>query len=147
MKITPTIEDIACEVEAWGFDSGWKNAAIKTSDEYHKHYTGDLLPATDSELGIRNASQRLRRIFRGGGKQYREMALQLAPAALSAMPKMRSMKLTEPNSVRYLSAKVTNQFGDAISSVMVRCPSATEKLTRLIESLQALIPALEMITQ
>lgn len=147
MKITPSIEQVADEIESWATVDSWKVVSSKISEKYHELISGDLLPVTEDEIGIRNASQRIRRIFRGKGKQYRFMAEQLIPVALEAMPKMRSMKLTEPDSINYLTAKAIDDISGALSALMVRCPGVSEKMNRAMVSLQALIPVAELLTQ
>jgi Protein of unknown function (DUF1019). len=147
MKIIPTIEDVANEIEAWAIVDSWKVVGIKISEKYHELLTGDLLPSPDDEIGIRNASQRIRRIFRGRGQQYKKMAQQLIPVVLAAMPKMRSLKLTEPDSLNLLTAKAIDDISSALSALMIRCPGVTEKMNRAMHSLQTLIPIAEMISQ
>lgn len=65
MKISPPIEVVASELEAWALEDGWKAVGMAIADEYHAGGGGDILPAVDTGDGLRNAVQRVKRIFRG----------------------------------------------------------------------------------
>lgn len=146
MKITPTIEQLAAGVESWAQDVGWKTVGVCFADEYQRiGGGGKLIPPATDEQGIRNAKQRVKRIFGLGGPRYVKMASELSDVALRAMPARQRIELEEPDSPELAKAKVMESFGSAMSAVSVRCPSATAKLNRLIDELQALIPIAELL--
>lgn len=145
MKITPTIEQVASGVESWALSDGWKAVGSRVADEYHRQGGGGLIPRADSEQGIKNARQRVKRIFGLGGPRYVKMASALSDVALNAMPKRRRMELEEPDSPALAMAKAMEACGAAMAAITIRCPSAFTKLNSAMNSLQALIPVAEMI--
>ncbi|WP_343500636.1 hypothetical protein [Enterobacter bugandensis] len=140
MKITPTVEQISAGVESWAHEAGWKTVGVRFADEYQRRGGGKLIPPATDEQGIRNAKQRVKRIFGLGGPRYVKMAAELSDVALRAMPTRKRIELEEPHSPELAKAKVMESFGAAMSAVAVRCPSATAKLSRLIVDLHALMP-------
>ena len=146
MKITPTVEQLAAGVESWARDAGWKTVGVRFADEYQRRGGGKLIPPATDEQGIRNAKQRVKRIFGLGGPRYVKMATELSDVALRAMPTHKRIELEEPDSPELAKAKVMESFGAAMSAVAVRCPSATAKINRLIDELQALIPITDPIS-
>lgn len=86
MKISPPIDAVAAEVDAWALRDGWKTVGTAIADQYHVSGGGDILPKTDTEKGLSNAIQRVKRIFRGyDGPRYAAMAEGLKAAALVAL--------------------------------------------------------------
>lgn len=145
MKITPTIEQVASCVESWAQAEGWKVVSVRFADEYQKNGGGDLIPPADDEHGIRNATQRVKRIFGLGGPRYIKMASSLANVALNAMPKRRRLELEDPDSPGLATAKAIESYGAAMSALAIRCPTAVTKLNKAIDHLQALIPIAELL--
>lgn len=145
MKITPTVEQLAAGVESWAHDVGWKTVGVRVADEYQRRGGGKLIPPATDEQGIRNAKQRVKRIFGLGGPRYIRMASELSGVAMGAMPRRKRIELEEPDSPDLAKAKVMESFGAAMSALAVSCPSATAKLNRLIDELQALIPIAELL--
>ena len=145
MKIMPTVEQIAAGVESWAHQVGWKMVGVRLADEYQRRGGGNLIPPANDEQGIRNAQQRVKRIFRLGGPRYMQMAKELADVALHAIPVRKRMELEEPDSPELAKAKVMESFGAAMSALTVSCPTAAAKLNRLIDELQALIPVAELL--
>jgi len=145
MKITPSIEQVAAGIESWAQDVGWKTVGVRMSDVYQSRGGGKLIPPANNEQGIQNAKQRVKRIFSLAGPRYQKMADELADVALSAFPKEKRLELEEPNSPELATAKAMEAFGSAMSALTIRCPSATEKLGRALETLQALVPIVEQV--
>jgi hypothetical protein len=145
MKITPTVEQIAAGVESWAHEAGWKTVGVRFADEYQRRGGGKLIPPATDEQGIQNAKQRVKRIFSLAGPRYLKMADELADVALSAIPKEKRLELEEPNSPELAAAKAMEAFSSAMSALTIRCPSATEKMVRALETLQALVPIVEQV--
>jgi len=145
MKITPTVEEVAAGVESWAREVGWKTVGVRFADEYQLRGGGDLIPPATDEQGIRNAKQRVKRIFGLSGPRYVRMASELSDVAMDALPRRKRIELEEPKSPELAKAKVMESFGAAMSAVAVRCPTATGKLNQLIDELQALIPIAELL--
>lgn len=71
MKISPSLEAVAAELERWAASAGWKTVGGLVAGEYHANGCGELLAVADSETGLRNAAQKLKRVFRGyDGPRY-----------------------------------------------------------------------------
>lgn len=118
MKISPTIEVVAPAIEAWALSEGWKAVASPVSDEYHAAGGGPVLPLADSEYGLNNAAQRIKRIFRNyNGPRYRPMAEELIEPALRAMPAMRRSAVTAANDPSYLSASCLKEITEFLNAV------------------------------
>lgn len=145
MKITPTIEQVASGIESWAQAEGWKTVAVRFADEYQQKVGGELIPPAVDEQGIRNATQRVKRIFGLSGPRYVKMASSLSDIALDAMPKRRRMEIEEPDSPELLTAKAMESYSAAIAALTIRCPTATIKLNKALEHLHALIPVADML--
>jgi hypothetical protein len=145
MKITPTVEQLAAGVESWAHEVGWKTVGVRFADEYQRRGGGKLIPPATDEQGIQNAKQRVKRIFGLGGPRYTKMASELVDVALSTIPKQKRLELEEPNSPELATARAMEAFGSAMSALTIRCPTATEKLSRALETLQALVPIVEQV--
>lgn len=118
MKISPPIDAVANELEAWALEVGWKAVGIAVAEQYHAGGSGDILPAVDSGDGLRNVTQRVKRIFRGfDGPRYAPQAEALREAALAALPTERRARLLRPHSPAYLVAVATKKFVDAINAI------------------------------
>ncbi|WP_058912842.1 hypothetical protein [Entomohabitans teleogrylli] len=146
MKITPTVEQIADVIQQRAQRFGWKSVGVDMAAKYQEKRGGDLLPAPDTEDGIRNAVQRVRRIWQGlSGCNYRAMAEDLRDVALETIPTRQRMELEQPDAPELSMARVMEAYGQTMSAITVRCPSAMSQLNKLIESLQALYPIVEQM--
>lgn len=143
MKITPTTEQVALSVESWAQDVGWKTVGVRVADEYQRQGGGELIPPADNAQGIRNATQRVKRIFGLGGPRYLKMATALEGVALAAMPKRRRVELEAPASPELATVRAMEAFSAAMSAMVIRCPTATAKLNKALETLQILVPIVE----
>ncbi|MFH8134187.1 toxin YdaT family protein [Pantoea osteomyelitidis] len=113
------VRNVANKLEEWAAEISWKSAGAKVAEAYHHFGRGELLPAVNTENDIRNAAQRLRRIFRREG-QYRKMARQLIPAVLTAMPVIRRAKLEQSlNPVRLAALESV----EAVNAVHLGAPA------------------------
>lgn len=118
MKITPTTEAVAAELEAWALVVGWKTVADHVAAVYHANGGGGLLPVADSENGLGNAGQRLRRIFRGyDGPRYSAIAEDLKTSVLAAMPVERRARIESPLDPVRLAAVAAKEGIEAINAV------------------------------
>lgn len=145
MKINLSVEQIAASVDAWAQRESWKTVSVAIAEKYHEQGGGGLLPCPDSEQGIRNAIQRVRRIFGLNGKRYHCMASSLADTALAAMPHRQRVELECPDAPELAKARVMESFGCAMAALAISSPNASEKLHRLVGDLQALIPLVELM--
>ncbi|AFJ47176.1 hypothetical protein [Shimwellia blattae] len=145
MKIRVTVDQVAVGVNDWALRTSWKTVSIAISEKYHETVGGELLPRPDSETGIRNAAQRVRRIFGLGGNRYRQMASMLTDTALQAMPRDKRLELEEPDSPQLASARLMASYGEAMAALAIRCPTALIKLNRVMDHLHALIPLVEQL--
>ncbi|EPJ9743121.1 toxin YdaT family protein [Klebsiella oxytoca] len=153
MKIIPSIDVIAPAIEAWALTEGWKAVASPVSDEYHATGGGPVLPLADSENGLNNAAQRVKRIFRNyNGPRYRPMADELIEPALRAMPAMRRAAVIAANDPGYLSASCLKEITEFLNAVNLGASTrelvkegreAREALNKLYNSV---IPAKEFIS-
>lgn len=97
MKISPPIDAVATELELWALAAGWKTVGALVAGEYHARCGGQLLPVPDNSDGLRNAAQRLQRVFRGfDGPRYSLEAEALKPFVLAAMPAEMRVRLESP---------------------------------------------------
>ncbi|MCU6214469.1 toxin YdaT domain-containing protein [Enterobacter bugandensis] len=119
MKIRPSLNDLAAELEAWALSAGWKTVAGRVAELYHQNGGGQLLPVPDSDTGLRNAVQRLRRIYRGEGR-YAVMATQLQQHVLAAMPTEMRARLESPGDPIVLAANAAKESVEAINAVHLR---------------------------
>lgn len=118
MKISSPIEAVAAELEAWALVEGWKFVGLAVAEQYHAAGGGEILPVTDTEKGLINATQRVKRIFRGfDGPRYAPLAEGLKTAALAALPAERRARLESPNDPVFLAALASKEFTDAINSI------------------------------
>ncbi|EKS6335754.1 hypothetical protein OR191_002433 [Enterobacter hormaechei] len=138
MKISPPIEVVASELEAWALEDGWKAVGMAIADQYHADGGGDILPAVDTGDGLRNAVQRVKRIFRGfDGPRYAPQAEGLKRAALAALPTERRARVLRPHSPAYLVAVATKEFVDAINAINLGA-APTEILREADEAISAI---------
>lgn len=124
MKIRPPLNAIAAELEAWAATAGWKTVAGQVAAVYHSNGGGPLLPVPESETGLRNAVQRIRRIFRGEGR-YAVMASELCPYVLAAMPTEMRARLESPGDPVVLAANAAKESVEAINAINLRAAPAS----------------------
>ncbi|QHM71315.1 toxin YdaT family protein [Mixta intestinalis] len=118
MKISPPVEAVADEIEAWALAAGWKTVALAIAEQYHASGGGDILPVATSELALKNVIQRVRRILRGcDGPRYRVLAEQLKPAALAALPAERRAHIESPGDPILLAARAAKEGIKAVNAV------------------------------
>ncbi|EOS93823.1 toxin YdaT domain-containing protein [Erwinia tracheiphila] len=138
MKISPPIDAVAAELERWAQVDGWKTVGLAVADQYHAAGGGDILPTADSENGLSNATQRVKRIFRGfDGPRYAPQAEGLKSAALAALPTERRARVLRPHSPAYLVAVATKEFVDAINAINLGA-APTEILREADEAISAI---------
>ncbi|PIJ48927.1 hypothetical protein BL250_16455 [Erwinia sp. OLTSP20] len=138
MKISPPIDAVAAELERWAQVDGWKTVGLAVAEQYHAAGGGDILPTADSENGLSNATQRVKRIFRGfDGPRYAPQAEGLKSAALAALPTERRARVLRPHSPAYLVAVATKEFVDAINAINLGA-APTEILREADEAISAI---------
>ncbi|XGI81157.1 toxin YdaT family protein [Enterobacter hormaechei] len=121
MKISPPIEVVAAELESWALVEGWKFVGLAVAEQYHAAGGGYILPITDTEKGLINATQRVKRIFRGfDGPRYAPQAEGLKPAALAALPAERRARLEAPDDPVLLAAVAVREGIEAVNAVHLR---------------------------
>lgn len=132
MKISPPIEALAAELEAWALEDGWKSVGLAIADQYHASGGGDILPTTDTGKGLVNATQRVKRIFRGyDGPRYASQAEGLKAAALTALPVARRAALELPGDPSFLATIAAQEGIDAVNAVHLRAsPDVIVRETR-----------------
>lgn len=118
MKISPPIETVSAELEAWAAVAGWKTVAGLVASAHHQNGGAKLIPAADCEVGLRNAIQRIQRIFRGhGGPRYARQAEELKPVVLAAMPAEMRARLERPGDPVLLAALAAKEGIEAVNAV------------------------------
>lgn len=138
MKISPPIDAVAVELERWAQVDGWKSVGLAVAEQYHAAGGGDILPTVDTEKGLNNAMQRVKRIFRGfDGPRYAPQAEGLKSAALAALPTERRARVLRPHSPAYLVAVATKEFVDAINAINLGA-TPTEILREADEAISAI---------
>lgn len=148
MKISPPIESVAAELESWALAAGWKTVAGLVAAAYHSNGGGDLLPIADSETGLRNVVQRLRRIFRGyDGPRYAHTAEELINPVLSAMPTDRRARIELPGDPVRLAAVAAKEGIEAVNAVNLgAAPAAVIKeIEEAISAFVAIKSAVELL--
>lgn len=148
MKISPLIKPVAAELEAWALaeKGGWTTVATAIADLYHRHVGGNLLPRADTEKGLDNAIQRVKRIFREDGPIRRVQATELVPVALAAMPVERRRLIESPGDPVLLAAKAGKETIEAINAVILGAAPATA-LKEINEALSVLNRMKEAVSQ
>ncbi|BBV41355.1 toxin YdaT family protein [Citrobacter portucalensis] len=118
MKISPPLSEVAAAVELWAAAVGWKTVAGLVAGEYHANGCGELLAVADSETGLRNAAQKLKRVFRGyDGPRYANQAEILKPFILVAMPAEMRARLVLPRNPILLAALAAKEGIEAVNAV------------------------------
>lgn len=118
MKISPPVEAVAAELEMWAAAAGWKTVAGLVAGAYHANGGGELLPCADSECGLRNAIQRVQRIYRGcDGPRYYPQAEILKPVVLSVLPAETRARLESPGDPVLLAALAAKEGIEAVNAV------------------------------
>ncbi|WP_342656822.1 hypothetical protein GKC68_10540 [Pantoea sp. RSPAM1] len=118
MKITPRIDAVAAELEDWAIQVGWKTVGLRVAEIYHANGGGKILPKTDTAKGLNNATQRVKRIFRGfDGPRYGPQAESLILIALAALPAERRAKLQTPDDPVFLAALAAKEGIQAVNAV------------------------------
>ncbi|WP_449567065.1 toxin YdaT family protein [Lelliottia nimipressuralis] len=144
MKISPPIEAVAAELEAWALVDGWKTVSSLVAGEYQQRCSGDVLPVPDTEAGLRNAVQRLKRIYRGGGR-YCDMATELLESVLAAMPAERRARLETPGDPVLLAAVAAKEGIEAVNAVNLGAGPAValKEINEAIDAFAAIKRAVE----
>ncbi|POP42362.1 hypothetical protein CHU32_03770 [Superficieibacter electus] len=118
MKISPSVEAVAAELEMWAAAVGWKTVAGLVAGAYHANGGGELLPRADSACGLRNAIQRLQRIYRGcDGPRYYPQAEILKFVVLSVLPAETRARLESPGDPVLLAALAAKEGIEAVNAV------------------------------
>ena len=138
MKITQPLSAVSAELESWALSDGWKTVGLAVAEQYHSAGGGDILPEIVTGDGLRNAIQRVKRIFRGfSGPRYAPQAELLREAALAALPTERRARILRPNSPEYLVAVATKEFVSAINAINLGA-TPTEILREANEAISAI---------
>lgn len=141
MKISPPIDAIASELEAWALEDGWKTVGMAIADQYHAIGGGDILPVTDSGNGLGNATQRVKRIFRGfDGPRYARQATELKAAALAALPVERRARIESPGNPVLLATVAAKEGTEAINAVHLGAApaAALKEINEAISAFEAM---------
>lgn len=147
MKISPPIEQIAAAVESWALADGWKTVGMAIADQYHADGGGDILPAVNTADGLRNAIQRVKRIFRGfDGPRYASLAVELKPVALSVMPAERRARIESPRDPALLATVAAKESIEAVNAVHLRAAPAValKEINDAISAFVAIKSAIEL---
>ncbi len=148
MKISPPIEVIATELEAWALEDGWKTVGLAIADQYHASGGGGILPTTDTGKGLVNATQRVKRIFRGyDGPRYAPQAARLKNAALAALPAERRARIESPRDPVLLAAVAAREGIEAVNAVNLGAAPATalKEINDAISAFIAIKSAIELL--
>ncbi|MGK0686144.1 toxin YdaT family protein [Serratia marcescens] len=148
MKISPPIESVAAELEAWALVDGWKTVGLAVADQYHAAGGGDILPTTDTGKGLINATQRVKRIFRGyDGPRYAPLASKLKIAALAALPAERRARIEAPNDPVLLAAVAAKEGIAAVNAVNLGAApaAALKEINEAISAFIAIKSAIELL--
>lgn len=146
MKISPPIEVVASELEAWALEDGWKAVGMAIADQYHAGGGGDILPAVDTGDGLRNAVQRVKRIFRGfDGPRYASLAVELKPVALSVLPAERRVRIESPRDPALLATVAAKESIEAVNAVHLRAAPAValKEINEAISAFMAIKSVIE----
>ena len=145
MKISPPIEVVAAELEAWALQDGWKVVGKAIADQYHTTGGGAILPVVDNSDGLRNAIQRVKRIFRGfETPHYASLAVELKPVVLSVLPAERRMKIESPDDPMSQVAVATREGAEATNAIILRAAPAVA-LKELNEAISAFVALRSMV--
>lgn len=144
MKITPPVDAVAAELEAWALVAGWKTVSALVAEEYLQRSGGDVLPVPDTEAGLRNAAQRLKRIYRGDGR-YAGMASELLESVLAAMPAERRARLETPGDPVLLATMAAKEGVEAVNAVILAAApaQALKEINEAIDAFAAIKRAIE----
>ncbi|KAB1581133.1 toxin YdaT family protein [Serratia marcescens] len=148
MKISPPIESVAAELEAWAHVDGWKTVGLAVAEQYHAAGGGDILPTTDTGKGLINATQRVKRIFRGyDGPRYAAQAARLKTAVLAALPAERRARLESPRDPVLLAAVAAREGIEAVNAVNLGAAPATalKEINEAISAFIAIKSAIELL--
>lgn len=146
MKISPSVEAVAAELEQWAAVAGWKTVAGLVAGAYHANGGGDLLPCADCAAGLRNAIQRVQRIYRGcDGPRYYPQAESLKPVVLSVLPAETRARLESPGDPVLLAALAAKEGIEAINAVNLGAApaSALKEINEAISAFTATRAAIE----
>ncbi|MDF7681532.1 toxin YdaT family protein [Enterobacteriaceae bacterium ESL0689] len=148
MKITPNpqVGIITAELESWALSDGWKTVGLAITAQYHASGGGNILPLADTSDGLRNAVQRIRRIFRGyDGPKYASLAQELYPIALSALPAERRARIESPGDPVLLAAIAARESTEAVNAVHLRAAPAIV-LREINEAISAFVAMRTAVT-
>ncbi|MDN8598653.1 toxin YdaT family protein [Citrobacter sp. S2-9] len=148
MKISPPINVVAVELEMWALEVGWKTVGLAITEHYHATGGGDVLPLVNTEKSLQNATQRIKRIFRGcDGPRYAPQAEVLRSAALAALPAERRTQLISPGDPVLLAAVAAREGIEAINAVNLGAApaSALKEINEAITAFIAIRSALERL--
>ena len=146
MKISPPIEVVASELEAWALENGWKTVGMAIADQYHADGGGYILPAVNTGDGLRNAVQRVKRIFRGfDGPRYASLAAELKPVALSVLPAERRARIESPRDPALLATVAAKESIEAVNAVHLRAAPAValKEINEAISAFMAIKSVIE----
>lgn len=144
-------EELCAALEEWASNKGWKLVTEKITAQ-HVSSGGESLKSLESiedadefERVLGYNKLFIQRSFREDTAVYRNKAILLTDAVLSALPAESREKLINPKSVNYLAAVAIRDFSVAITAVLLGCCDATQKLNRVNEAVHALIPITQQL--
>jgi hypothetical protein len=146
MKISPPIEVVAAELETWALVEGWKTVGLAVALQYHAAGGGAILPVTDTEKGLTNATQRVKRIFRGfDGPRYASQAEGLKSAVLAALPVERRARIESPGDPVLLAAIAAKEGIEAVNAMHLRASPnvALKEINEAISAFMAMKSVIE----
>ncbi|NUL36603.1 toxin YdaT family protein [Kosakonia sacchari] len=139
MKLNPPVNAVAAALESRALEISWKSLGLAVAEAYHAAGGGSVLPALDSEEGLKNAVQRVKRIFRGcDSRRYAPLAESLLPAALAALPIEIRVSIESPGDPVLLAAQAARESIEAVSAVNLGATPG-EMLKEINDAIEAFI--------
>ena len=137
MKLNPSVNAVAAALESRALEISWKSLGLAVAEAYHAAGGGSVLPTLDSEEGLKNAVQRVKRIFRGcDSRRYAPLADALLPAALAALPVETRVSIESPGDPVLLAAQAARESIEAVSAVNLGATPG-EMLKEINEAIEA----------
>lgn len=133
------------KIQIWAAKAGWKQVAIAIAEKQNELQHKEPGTNLDAEH-LTALVQRIKRIYTVDTPTYHKKRVSMTDAALAALPAKKRLEVMDPFGCELKISEALESFGNAMSAISIKCPTATSQLVQTIARLESLFPIVQMFT-
>lgn len=133
------------KIQIWAAKTGWKQVALAIAQKENELVgkpAGENLDANHLHALV----QRIKRIYTVDSPTYEKKREEMTEAALAALPAKKRLEVVDPFGCELKISEALESFGNAMSAISIKCPTASTQLMQTISRLESLFPIVQMFT-